>query len=414
MNGKRSFTLLDATFVLGIISIIIFNRFVTKIGFGGVYFLEVVILIFFIKNIFFILESIRSFLWQYAFLLMGVSWLVSEWIDGQLSILNFRRFAIAFYIFVPIAIFYYRYQIVDFVKKYFYAILTLGSSGVFLSLPDLSPTLTAQVFGALLVAAVIDCLYVNKIWGLKGLLFSFACFAFVASGYASGQSMYRAPVAGVIIALFVVGAHQFYLTLKTGHTSFVFVVTVFFLILLFPSLLFFTEPGLKIVQQLLLGVGGLFGSDYLIELARSLAVYEVGGRGDAAGNAGVRSYFWSSIIENSFSGVFVAFFGEGHSFNFLTLLDLDVVFEDQELIEPHNSFVSIIFRYGYVGLTFFALSLLSLLRRNTKYLGWASLPFAFLAINFAMFEVALESPHGAVIFWFVFFLPYIFAKQINN
>ena len=122
------------------------------------------------------------------------------------------------------------------------------------------------------------------------------------------------------------------------------------------------------------------------------------------------------ILDHSKNEVIIFLFGNGHGSSFLDLIFPYYIFNDTHLVEPHNSFIGAFFRYGVIGLILLFLSMY--ISRKVAYEIYKIKPsieknivFSIIAINYAMFEVALESPHGAFIFWFIWLLPYLLNEN---
>lgn len=129
-----------------------------------------------------------------------------------------------------------------------------------------------------------------------------------------------------------------------------------------------------------------------------------------------RLYYWESLTKNSFSdGTFV--FGNGFGKSYLKedqLMFLDeILFKDKKrninlakdlrkyIRPPHNSFITIFFHLGIVGLVLLLLPLRKLFSKTKKELFIISSLLGLFI--WASFNVILELPHSSVFTWLVFF-----------
>ena len=224
-----------------------------------------------------------------------------------------------------------------------------------------------------------------------------ALFLGVGLGIFTGESSYRTPIVGLFGAMFVSSA---FLSFKSTDaavrkkSSFVlYGGGLFFIVSIF---VFKDHP---VVNQFISGAAGLLGIEY--DVGGDVATRE---RGDSSGTAETRTMFWSGIVNHAFSDESVLFFGNGHYLSFFERIFPYSDFVDLELLEPHNSFLGFFYRYGLIGIALLVVHLYQVtdFRKELQSRDYGFyLASLVLAVNYAFFEVALESPHGALCFWIV-------------
>src|SRR3990167_483951 len=416
MSGKISSPKSAVALAAFALALLTWNRAASKIGLGGIYYLDILILTFIILYPKYIIRFTHRNPAALGFLLTGAAWLAIESSLYQIDTLHLRRFALSFYIFAAIIFSGLAPIIGVFIQRHFLKLCFASFFGAALGLPDISPTLSCQFLGALLLYAISGRWYGVQSVSKTQILVCAFLFSILTSGAVTGQSIYRTPALAFGVSFCIVLFSRVWIQLRIRNTmprSFLY-GTIAILLFAAPFLLL-TAAGHGLVQQLLFGIGGIVNSQEMIDFARNIAPYAASDRGDSAGNASVRTVFWTAILENSSKNTITALFGEGHQFNFLTALDTGLLFSNPELIEPHNSFISTIFRYGYIGLTLLGTAIYLEYRTTNRICNnkIVTISFTTFAIIFASFEVALESPHGAALFWFIMYAPRFYLTPLK-
>jgi hypothetical protein len=217
--------------------------------------------------------------------------------------------------------------------------------------------------------------------------------------------IYKTPI--VALAMSVIFLLSYYIfTNKSFLFSKFLIIFSSFLIVLF--ILILSTTGRQILYEVFYGVYGLLGLDFFKYLADFLSVdVDRGSRGSSLDSSQTRIFFWTAILNSSMSDFQTFLFGHGHSNSFMDALLPDFKFLDKSITSPHNSFMTVIYQYGFIGLFLFfsyMRKIINFARRSSlivqkdKKIIIASIIFS---CTYAFFEVALESPHGAILFWFI-------------
>ncbi len=310
----------------------------------------------------------------------------------------FRRAAMFFYIFIPVFFVLYAKELSVLIRKNLLTFSICFFFVIFFNIPGFQPTMAAELAGALFLASI---LYSRS--ALVSFIF-LGCFFFSASGLSSGQSLFRTPFVTLFVGLF------FLITfiISVGSVNKKLILIFSFCAIILVSMLFSPVVG-EMVGGVLLGVSGLVDSAVLFDLGVALGGDVSSSRGSSAGTTETRAFFWGAIVVHQLSNPINFFFGNGFSSGFLNVVLPDFSFSNKDLIEPHNSFMGIFFKLGIVGLLLFLKLLKDVVGICSSWVGfWKLAPFLSIATLFASFEVALENPHGALIFWGIIFVPVVF------
>jgi hypothetical protein len=293
--------------------------------------------------------------------------------------------------------------------------LLLSFTGLYIELP-LRVSLLAVTSGFLIIYAYF---YLSKepFYNLYILVFLsvFIFFVFYPSLFLEG-GMYRTPFFGFVASIIIVFLYHLFRfiflvdrvrLLKINLTIFILVVSI--------STMFFSAPGQKILYELFMGLYGLSSFGWLKDAAELLGVVtDRGSRGSAGGTSETRMNFWISIMQNSVIDIKTFLIGNGHAESFFDKLFPFEQFKDQELLAPHNSIMSILYMYGFLGVFSFFIYLFQVVRYLSKQYEVTSvyvIVVSFYAFFYISFEVALEAPHGAIIFWLMLLSFYIFRRH---
>ncbi len=315
------------------------------------------------------------------------------------SSLALRRAALGLYIITPVIITAFHDEIRKSLSLHynFFVFIILVFS--IFQVGGFQATMAAQLVGALALFEFIK----NKVSWRACILV--AIYLVLVSGVLTGQSTYRTPVLTTLtaaaVAYFFSASSQ-----KIKRKFIVYSCAAFFLTL--P--IFFSGVLNKTIGGILMGLSGIFDSYSLMDAGVSLGGDTSSSRGDASGNTKTRTMFWISIFEYQLNNIRSFIFGYGLQHGFMEVTLPDMPFTDKPLIDPHNSFVNLFFRFGLVGLALYIWSVFRVYK-NYALNNRKSLPFLIVSIMFASFEVALENPHGNMIFWFIIFLPSLLTKS---
>jgi len=389
--------------------LLIFNRAGSKISIGPVYFLDILIFIALYKKP---KEIFR--LSKIMFCGLGMSWLVYEIMVGELDILNFRRFAVALYMIVGIIITIYGRKIADILSRNIYISFLAILIAYGLSVPNFQPSIASQMMSLLLIA-ILFCsktLYVRR--SLPGVLFVSAVYLVVVFGL-KGDGLYKTPLLGLFIALVAIVFFRYFsflVGLKKIQSSFNLLVLLSLVIFVMSVTLI---PSVQsVTAEAFYAISGLTGFNEFSNIASGLADQQTRGRGSSTATAETRVMFWSGIVAHSKTSFSYFMIGNGHYISFFDKIFINSGFIRSDLLEPHNSFLGIFYRYGIVGVVLFV----AFMFQTRRYLAKLYVPnkdiligCTIISVNYAMFEVALESPHGAILFWFIWLFPYLVGSE---
>lgn len=386
-------------------AILLGNRGVSQISIGPVYLLDATILLAFLVRPIAVVRSVLTLLPVSIVLVLAGAWVAVEWGSGQLDPLAVRRSAMAVYAVVPAVLWVYREQALAWIR----ALPGVASGMVVvlaLSVPGASNSVGALVVLAFVVAAAMA----ERVpWRPVQLALSAMAFAALVTGVGQlGSSFYRTPLLAAILAGLVLAGSAFLAAIRARRTHLrsAMVVT---LILMVLAASFVLAPVRRGTGALVAAAAGLTGSPQLVALALALEPSQSRGRGNIFGTATDRYLFWRDIAVFNLEDPRRFFVGSGHARSFFEAVRPGEVFLDFRLLEPHNSFFAAFFRYGILGVLAFVALVIGVAQRTARSSGGSSLPWLFaslaIALAYANFEVALESPHGAVVFWSMLILP---------
>ncbi|MEN3112391.1 O-antigen ligase family protein [Uliginosibacterium paludis] len=404
-TSSQGFKLIQFLSFIALLSILLANRAATKIGVGPIYLLDVVILmnVVSVAGVFF--HHIRSFKYAAGLILMALLWMCYERSNDLWGDNNLRRAAMAFYSLLPALVITYGdrlYRVIRERYKILSLLVLLCTLGGFLE--NLQPTISSQVLAFFLLVSVFD----DQVKGRKkavSVLVVLICFLLVVSGVSSGGPAYRTPVIGLVLGLIFSNVAWLFNARKDFYRAVALRNLVGAAVLGVTVLV--TLSWHPVVAQFIAGAAGLAGVEY--QAPESVFNRE---RGDAAGTAETRTVFWKSIIENAKTSDSIMLIGNGHFLSFFEKTKPYEGFVDEDLLEPHNSFMGMFYRYGLIGLGLLLAFVFSMRRKPVTDQGIAfSVATATLAIVYCFFEVALESPHGALVFWLVWLAPIYFSKK---
>jgi len=376
------------------------NRFFSKlISVGPIYTAEIFILIAVankFKSIYSLLLKNKFFI---VFFLYFMFFLLYDAILNGVSEYSVRRSALFFYFVFPLIILVYRLEISNVFNKYFVVIPLLTVLVAALSPIGYQSSMASEFLGVLLVVAV----FIKR--KFKHIFITVLSFVVVVSGVLINESLFRTPV---FVTFVIVILYLWFMKVESYNSyytkySLYMVIGLLFLISLFTGVL----------GNLIIGLSGLFDSEIIKSIGVGLGGELYTTRGTSSGTAETRLFFWTLIVEHAFSDIYILLFGNGFYDSFLDLLAPELLFREKELIEPHNSFVSIFYKTGMVGvfLTLLYIYKVFKIQQGCMISRKTSLPFIIGAFMFAGFEVALENPHGAILFWFILLAPLIFVRD---
>lgn len=376
------------------------NRFATKlIPIGGIF--EITILLSIALKPYTTARMLKKHYPALLLIIYTVAILSIETIEHGISSLPLRRAALGLYAITPIILLAYRNEISAFLGKRLKSLGLLILTVALVNPPNFQPTMAAQLSGALLVFSLIykkDKIS-SAIFGITYLL--------LTSGITSGQSVYRTPLVTVLLALAII-----YLPFFSGKLIKRGVLIKFTAGVAASLVLLGTGALNKPLGSVLIGVSGLIDSNSLHKTSVSLGADAGSTRGDAAGTAKTRKIFWDSIIEYQSSHTSSLIFGYGLQHGFMEVALPNMPFKDKDLIDPHNSYINIFFRFGIIGFILY----IWLIAKVSLHVVAASsrqnaIPFFCISYLFAFFEVALENPHGNLIFWLILLMPILIGEK---
>jgi hypothetical protein len=102
------------------------------------------------------------------------------------------------------------------------------------------------------------------------------------------------------------------------------------------------------VSQLVAAAAGMFGYSYSVNSTVSDRE-----RGDAAGTAETRVVFWRPVVMDPGESITTLMLGNGHRESFVEKTKPYDDFVDTDVLQPHNSFIGLFYRYGFLGLGLF-------------------------------------------------------------
>ncbi len=404
-------SILKYIFPVFFILTILLNRGITQsFGYGPIFILEfgIVIGILLYPNIFLLKKLVFIWIVVFVFLFFASIHFFLSLHSSDSIFLSARRSAVAFYFLIPILIICYHRIITKTIQTYIYLILTIPLVAVIL--PGVQSTMVAQFYVALLLLIFTQQ---NNFTRWQKYIVYFG-FLLSVSGFLSGGTVYRTPVVCLIFgALFHICHMLIYKGNRRLFDGFykVDVLKCIFFLYSFLFVLVFTVPGRELLGGLFLGFSGIFDSSWFREFGYSLGSSTYGSRGSLDGTTQTRLIFWTAIIQHHFPSFLYSMFGFGTHLSFIEQTLPNFQFLDANLIEPHNSFMSIFFKYGFTGLVLSLCIIFSFLSNMKKLVNNVLFfPFLIQSVLFAGFEVALENPHGASMFWFILSSPYIFTN----
>lgn len=390
------------SFVIFINIVILFNKaFAKLINLKFLYTIDLYILYFFLTHIkyflYFFKKNQKLLLIYFSFFLF----LIDDIFYRGFTDLTLRKFAVFFYLLIPWLYIISIKELIKYNKLIFYSLIFLSPIVTLLDIHELSSSLLSEVLAILTIISFFSKEYFH--------LFPFTLISLllVSSGILTGSYPYRTPLVvfiSVFFSFFILNAK------KISKNKFFLLFIGIYLIF---AIMFLTG----ILGDILIGIGGLIDNSVLVKLGRDIGGSLESTRGDASGTTKTRVFFWSLIISHSLKDFSSFFIGNGFSQGFLDVLAPFFNFKDKSLIEPHNSFIGIFYKTGFIGLFLIFLYFKKIYRIENslailKNLDRSQLiPFWLGALLYASFEVALENPQGAFIFWFMIFSPIIFMKN---
>jgi len=388
----------------------VLNRAISKLSIGPVYFLELIIFISLYKKIKVIAKLSKELYFGSALFLFGVGWLVYELLTGQFETLNIRRFALALYMVVPMIIIVYGREITQMLMKNSYLLFAAILIANTVHLPNFQTSLSCQVLGLMLIAILFHPQTERIRNSLPGLCFVVGVYLIIILGL-NGDGLYKTPLLGLVLSLVAITVHRYFRFItgaeKIGHSFNIQTLTA---IALAGIAIAAVPLAQSVLAEALYAMSGLTGVKEFSDFASSIASEQSRGRGSSSDTADTRTMFWMGVIEHSKTSLNYLLVGNGHYMSFFDKIFVDSSFIRSHLLEPHNSFLGIYYRYGLAGLSLFVAYLFQIRFFLAKiYIPNKSMLIActIIAIVYAMFEVALESPHGAIIFWIIWLFPYL-------
>jgi hypothetical protein len=386
---------------------LLLNRFFSKLMFGAIDVTTislVTFLLFRFRQVLFIVLKNKSYMYLLS---IAIGWLIYEAVFIEVTMISLRRFSFLLYMLVPIILILADFRIKINEKRVTYLIFILFIVSLLQAAfkTGLNMSLLATFSAYLILYSFYS--YKLTIKTLKYMLINVCILMFFllypAIFYAGG--MYKTPIAALIISTISLLSYSFFIKRSFSYSKFLLLFLSF--IMLIFALTYF-DFGRKILYEVFYGLHGLFDIDFMKHLADSLAVeVDRGSRGSSYDSSQTRLFFWTTILNGSMDDIQTFLLGHGHSRSFLEELAPDFKFIDVNVMSPHNSFMTLIFQYGFIGFFLFfsyMRKIISIANRSLlavqvdKNIIIGSIVFSCV---YASFEVALESPHGAILFWFI-------------
>lgn len=379
------------------------NRAVSQaINIGGIYYYEFLLLFILVTKPKSIINNLKTYYPALLLILYTLFILILETIQYGASSLAFRRSALGIYVITPIIILSFHDELKKFISNNYNLIILIFAFFSIFQIGGFQPTMAAQLIGALTLFNIINFKINKRTYIL------IAIYLALVSGITTGQSIFRTPILTTIVAAIIS-----YIIIKK-FTIYRFLLVIFcFIFILVPIIL--SGVANSAIGGIALGLSGLFDSSSLVSTGISLGGDISSTRGDAAGTAQTRIMFWRSIIDYQLSNIKSFIFGYGLQNGFMEITLPNFEFNDKEITDPHNSFLNLFFRFGIVGLTLYTFMIFKIYKKLSKEHENSNgiLPYLIISILFSSFEVALENPHGNIIFWIIIFIPSLF-KMNNN
>ncbi len=374
------------------------------------------------------LAGIMRGLWPFlALFFFGLVWLLHD-INAVFSSgisssgLVLRRWAMAYYMLLPtIILFNLRYISLSLERlNFLIAVVTLGLglySRVYTAI-DFSSSLAALVIAVLIIRLLSDnTIGVNSLKKLVLLTFFIPSFLFLIKDPNGGflRSPILSLVAGLLASELTAMFNLMFRTRARIHLSKIFMYLFIVLLLFMVGVIAVnTKPGRVMLNEAVCSANRTL--TVLFSSNTADCAFERR-RGDPAGTIKTRIAFWHAILKYSYSEPTRLLFGSGHTRGFLEVVPRDAIEvsmmsarADAPLIEPHNSYLGLLYRYGLVGLGLFLVGLVRF-SKLLRHLARASdielrpsLGIKIAVLTYLMNEVVLEVPYGALTFWLLWML----------
>jgi len=337
-------------------------------------------------------------------MLAGLAWVTFEVTTSSFDPLALRRSAMAAYGLVPVVLWTYRREALSWMTRR-PAVASLLIVSLSLVLPRASHAVGAFVAVALVLAAAFAPGVGRR---LANVLVSLAVTMTLIFGLFASGDIFRTPLLSAVVAIGLLFPYAAWRAIATRRARRLWVITASAAIAL--SLASPLVPQVRlVVGTMLAAVAGVTGSATIEDVALALNPDRNRARGDTVGTGIDRVRFLTDIIafNNEEAGRF--FIGSGHASSFFEAVRPGGEFYDAHLLEPHNSFFGAFYRYGILGVIGFVMLIgfvvaQVLVATSREQRGWVLASVA-VALVYASFEVALEAPHGAVVFWSILILP---------
>jgi len=395
--------------------ILAFNRAISKISIGPIYFVDswIFISVLLRPKEFFI--NIFKNYFAFAIVIIGIIYLIIEILNNQFTILNIRRFATALYFIIPIIITIYHNEITKAFNKYIFIIFILNFIAYFFDADNFHISLGAVVMGTILLHLFFQerknvhnsyyLIYISMIF-----MYFYAVFGL------NGDGIYKTPFLSLVLSIIAVIVYNIYKVIKgLKNINLNMLISIHIAILIFLVILFITPIGSFLFKEVFYAMYGLTEITAFNELAQSLGETQSRGRGSSADTSETRMYFWTGIVTYNFSDPWRLLFGNGHANSFFQQIFPSEEFLDAHLLEPHNSFMSVFYKYGSIGIFLMIGALWQTRKIMSGYVDNVKTELVIICtvtnIVYTSFEIAFESPHGAVVFWFIWLFPYLIADK---
>jgi len=391
------------------------NKFVAKIKLAPFYTLDMILLLYILSiNPFKILRWTARLWPALLVLLQATIWFTYDisqangaWRDYEYML---RRYAMGVYFVIPILLFSGGLEVIKYIQsRYIMIVFTTLSFYLLwrLNLIEYSPSWAAFVIGVLLIYHIGKIMSMSKPKAYDIYITYIIILILIIITKDPGGGFYRSPLLALMAGAIYLIINGIIYQIKKIH---IIIYSASILLLSFMSIAFyFTPPGEKFYKEIYCSSAAIIKAN---DSAGSCSLQR--SRGDPVGTIKTRLSFWAAIVEYNTSDPIRFFFGSGHRKAFLEVVPTNEILQpmqarsDAALIEPHNSYMGLYFRYGIMGMLLFV-SLLMLVSRacvlpRPRWSRAAAIGIRIMALVYITTEVALEVPYGAMIFWLVWLL----------
>ncbi len=394
------------------LAVLLFNREAVFWGYPPVYITDIAIVLIMLVS----RSAWRGIVKNWAIpalFALALIWLGYDLMTGHVDLLTIRRMGIVWYglCAVVITIFAPKYYRLIARHTVFLSLLVTAATAL---LPNIQATLSATVLGFFLLIRFA----MHGTRRIVELAIIAACFVVVAFGFIDLGNSYRTPLLGLGLAVLVIFFRHldkvFRARIKWNRITVIATVIV-----LGAGTMFVlgTGTGRRIAADGVVAVYGITGDRRVPHSIEDIVADQYRARGSAYGTAKTRLIFWRSIVDYNALSVRRELIGNGSSESFFQATRPFPTFVSVKRLFPHNAFMTLYFQYGIIGLILYLMLLYQSRKNALKTSPAISYDLyyatAVLALAYVFFNVSLEVPQGAVIFWTIWLSPFYLLPQFN-